>query len=247
MLRIGGQKIPWTVVAAIIVESGLIFLALWIAVLIRLSSHSAFEAFTRADMLGRFAVAALVCDFCLYYYDLYDPQITASHARLVANLLQALGVACVTLAILYYLGPSLSLGRGVALIATPTCFLLIVGWRFLLDRMAPWLGRRERVLVLGTGGAGIALVRELIRRPEFNQHVVGFLDEAGENLGKRLVNPGIIGAASDVEEIAKNENIDRVIISLKERRGATPAPELLRLKFRGVSVEDAHSVFERIT
>jgi sugar transferase (PEP-CTERM system associated) len=103
------------------------------------------------------------------------------------------------------------------------------------------------VLVLGTGGAGIALVRELIRRPEFNQHVVGFLDEAGQNLGKRLVNPGIIGAACDVEEIARKENIDRVVISLKERRGATPAPELLRLKFRGVSVEEAHSVFERIT
>jgi sugar transferase (PEP-CTERM system associated) len=37
------------------------------------------------------------------------------------------------------------------------------------------------------------------------------------------------------------------VISLKERRGLTPARQLLRLKFRGVSVEDAHTVFERVT
>jgi sugar transferase (PEP-CTERM system associated) len=37
------------------------------------------------------------------------------------------------------------------------------------------------------------------------------------------------------------------VMSLKEKRGLMPYSELLRLKFSGVSVEDAHTVFERIS
>ena len=33
-------------------------------------------------------------------------------------------------------------------------------------------------------------------------NVVGFLDESGENIGKSLVNPGIIGGIQEIEEIA---------------------------------------------
>ena len=247
MLRIGGQKISWKTVAALATESALTLSALWVATLIRFPARSLFEDFTRMDMLARFGVALLVCDLCLYYYDLYDPRVVVNRGILIANLLKAFGVACVALAILYYLIPSLSLGRGVAVLAAPSVLILIVGWRLLLEVLAPLLLGSERVLVLGTGGAGIALVRELIRCPEFNQKVIGFLDEKGENIGQPLVNPGIIGAACDVEEIVERENIDRVVIGLKERRGVTPARQLLRLKFKGISVEDAHSVFERVT
>jgi sugar transferase (PEP-CTERM system associated) len=90
------------------------------------------------------------------------------------------------------------------------------------------------------------LVREILHRPELHLKVVGFLDEHGENIGKSLVNPGIIGAAKDLEEITAREKIDRIVLSLKERRGQTPVRELLRLKFAGVTVEDAHSMSEQI-
>ena len=76
---------------------------------------------------------------------------------------------------------------------------------------------------------------------------MGFLDEKGENIGKSLVNPGIIGAAADVEAIVQQEKIDHVVISLLERRGRMPVRQLLQLKFAGVRVEDAHSFFERMT
>jgi sugar transferase (PEP-CTERM system associated) len=77
--------------------------------------------------------------------------------------------------------------------------------------------------------------------------VVGFLDEKGENIGRSLVNPCVIGAAADVESIAKRERIDRVVLSLAERRGGTPARQLLNLKFAGITVEDAHRVHESLS
>jgi sugar transferase (PEP-CTERM system associated) len=62
-----------------------------------------------------------------------------------------------------------------------------------------------------------------------------------------LVNPGIIGAAADLEAIVRDQSIDHVVVSMMERRGRMPIRQLLHLKFAGVTVEDAHSVFERLT
>jgi FlaA1/EpsC-like NDP-sugar epimerase len=106
---------------------------------------------------------------------------------------------------------------------------------------------QERVLVLGTAKAGITLVREILARPELNLKVVGFLDEKGENIGKSLVNPSIIGSVNQVGDIVKEKGVSRVILSLNERRGCTPVEQLLQLKFSGVQVEDAHSVYEKVT
>jgi sugar transferase (PEP-CTERM system associated) len=103
------------------------------------------------------------------------------------------------------------------------------------------------VLVVGTGSAGISAVREILSRPELNLKVEGFLDEHGENLGKSLVNPGIVGAVREVESIVRDRRIDSLIISLKERRGNMPVSELLHLKFGGVEVEDAHGFIEKVT
>jgi len=55
-----------------------------------------------------------------------------------------------------------------------------------------------------------------------------------------------LGATRDLEEITSREKIDRIVLSLKERRGQTPLRELLHLKFAGVAVEDAHTVSEEI-
>ena len=106
---------------------------------------------------------------------------------------------------------------------------------------------QERVLVLGTAEAGITLVRELLLRPELNVKVVGFLDEEGKNIGKSLVNPSIIGSVNQVSDIVKEEAVSQVILSLNERRGCTPVDQLLQLKFSGVQVADAHSMFEKVT
>jgi sugar transferase (PEP-CTERM system associated) len=107
--------------------------------------------------------------------------------------------------------------------------------------------RSERVLIVGTGEAGVSLTREILSRPDLNLQVVGFLDEKGENIGKSLINPCIIGAAADVDSVVAREKVDRVVLSLAERRGWTPVRQLLDLKFAGVRVEDVHSCYERVT
>jgi sugar transferase (PEP-CTERM system associated) len=189
---------------------------------------------------------ALVCVVSLYYNDLYNARVLARRQESLVRLVQALGITFIALAILYYADPDLSLGRGIALLAAPTILTIAFAWRWLLEASG-WLSTgAERLLLVGTGKTGITLVREIISRPELNLKVIGFLDEEGQNIGKPLVNPGIIGAAADVDQIAVREGVDRVILSLAERRGRTPIRQLLQLKFEGIGVEDAESLYESI-
>jgi sugar transferase (PEP-CTERM system associated) len=195
----------------------------------------------------KIVLVTAVCWLSLYFNDLYDFQVVRRRTNLLVHVMQAVGASCLALALIYFLAPGASLGRGVALMASPLILMLLVGWR-LSANAANLLARgNERVLLMGTGEAGVSLVRHILSHPEYNMKVVGFIDENGEDIGKSLVNPTILGAAADLEEIVAREKVDRVVLALKERRGGTPVRQLLHLKFAGVGVEDVHSCFERLS
>src|SRR5262249_50638555 len=246
MLRIGGQKIPTRTVVLLISESILIAAGLALATRVRFILSSWDYAGDYA--VARFLLVVLICVLALYYNDLYDLQVTNSRMRLLTGLLQALGVASIALALLYYIAPEVSLGRGIAGLAVPTIVTLIFCWRLLLNSKGVLrLRRPDKLLIVGTGPTGVTLTREICSRPELNLTVLGFLDEKGENIGKSLVNPKIIGGLSELETVVKDKNVNCVVLSLAEERGLMAYSVLLRLKFAGVAVEDAHTMFERIS
>jgi len=59
--------------------------------------------------------------------------------------------------------------------------------------------------------------------------------------------PPTLGTAREVETYVELHRADRVILALAERRGGMPINELLRLKFLGMKIEEAHDMYERIT
>jgi sugar transferase (PEP-CTERM system associated) len=247
MLRIGGQKVPGRTLLLIASDVFFIVLGLLLVTTARFHDRAAIQHYLQGPLiLLRFAIVVAVCIVVLYYNDLYNPRVLNRRLEALVRLVRALGITFLGLALVYYADPDLSLGRGIAILAAPTILALAVAWRWLLEASG-WLAQgAERLLLLGTSKTGITLVREIISRPELNLKVIGFLDEEGQNIGKPLVNPGIIGAASDVEQIAAREGVDRVVLSLAERRGKMPIRQLLQLKFEGIGVEDAESLYESI-
>jgi sugar transferase (PEP-CTERM system associated) len=147
---------------------------------------------------------------------------------------------------LYYVAPSLQLGRGITLYAAPIILALILSWRLSLHASGLLARGSQRVLIVGTANTGITLAGEILAHPEFNLKVIGFLDERRDNLGQTIANCTILGSVGQLEEVAAREKINHVVISLSDRRGTTPARALMRLKFTGVQVDDAHSLFERL-
>src|SRR6185436_2764368 len=87
-------------------------------------------------------------------------------------------------------------------------------------------------------------VAELIgSQHDYPYRVVGFVDDpatAGTDLD-------VVGATSELSELMHRKHVDRVVVSMSDRRGRMPIRELLQAKMSGVRVEDAATMYERLT
>ena len=153
------QRLPRRTALLVIAETLLIFAAVAAAVHLRL--HTAPEDLFSWEMLGKAGLIAFVCQACLYYAELYDLRVVADRRELMVRLLRALGATSLLLGFAYFWLPDLIIGRGVFLITATLVITVVVAWRLLFDWAAVRVGPRERLLLVGTSAASVALAREL--------------------------------------------------------------------------------------
>ncbi|MBK6589226.1 MAG: TIGR03013 family PEP-CTERM/XrtA system glycosyltransferase [Acidobacteria bacterium] len=196
----------------------------------------------------KIAVATFVCLLILYFYDLYDYIVMTNRRELLLRLVQALGIAWALLALLFYFVPAMLLGRGVSVFSVPIVLVLLLGWRIAIHALTGHPDIGEKILVVGTGKTALDTAEAVWERRDAGYRIVGFLSENGAKPRERLGRSEILGKAHELEAVIKSEKIDRVVIAVRERRGAFPTEALLKMSLAGdVSIEECTSFFERIT
>ena len=230
------------------VEHLLIVLAVMVAAALRLGSDWLGVGLWGSGLLWRASLIAAVLQIALHYCDLYDLRTLSDRRGLVVGLIQALGATSAMLAFIYYWIPHLVIGRGVFVLASIFVGALVAGWRLAFE----WMSLRvsaERLLIVGTGAAAVALARELFeRRQELGVELVGFVDPDPARVGSALINPGVIGAIEEIPRIVKERKVDRVVVSLADARGKLPMDGLLEMKLhQGVQFDHLASVYEEYT
>src|SRR2546428_10484787 len=113
----------------LLVEAMLLVSGLIVAVYVRLGAIDAEDALIRRHGFYKAALATIFCLTSFYFFDLYDFVVMHDRGELVLRLLQALGLAWIALALLFYVVPQVMIGRGVSLISLPVALVLVVGWR----------------------------------------------------------------------------------------------------------------------
>src|SRR2546430_15151714 len=229
-------------------EAMLLFCGLIVAVYVRMGAIDAEDALIHRHGFYKAALTTISCLTSFYLFDLYDFVVMHDRGELVLRWLQALGLAWIALALLFYVVPQVMIGRGVSLISLPVALLLMVGWRLGIHWVLghPELG--ERILIVGSGPFAIEVARETLQRPDAGFRIVGFVDNDPELVGKSLINPKVIGLTSELAALVKRESIDRIVVAIGDRRGQFPTQELLRLSLSGdVSIEESASFYERLT
>jgi sugar transferase (PEP-CTERM system associated) len=233
--------------ALIGVEHVVIVLAVAVAAILRLGIDS--PTVTVDALLWRAVLIAAVLQICLHYCDLYDLRTLTDRRDLLIGLLRALGAASVVLALLYSWIPTLVIGRGVFMIASLMTIALVAGWRIAFEYLSFYVVPAERLLIVGTSGAAIALARELFnRRGELGVDLIGFVDSDPRRVGTPLINPGVIGTVDEIPRIVRESLVDRVVVSLADARGQLPMDKLLEMKLNGgVRFDHLASVYEEYT
>jgi sugar transferase (PEP-CTERM system associated) len=233
----------------VLFETTFIVAAICTAAYIRLGDFTWLLNETPYGVWKTLLVAAVV-QGCLYYSDLYDVHLVSDRRELVIRILQALGVASFILAGIYFWGPAdLPIGRGVFALGAALIIPFIIGWRLLFDFFSRSVGPRQRLLLVGTSAAAVALAKELYdRRTELGVEIVGFVDPDPAAVGTPVINPGVIGTVDDIPSIVQTRNVDRVVVSLADARGRLPMDKLLEMKLdRGVTFDHLATVYEEYT
>jgi sugar transferase (PEP-CTERM system associated) len=235
-------------VLLLLTEAMLLFGGLIVAVYVRLGAVDAEDALIERNGFYKAALATVFCLASFYLLDLYDFVVMHDRRELVLRLLQALGLAWIALALIFYVMPQVMIGRGVSLISLPLALFLMVGWRLAIHWVLghPEIG--ERILIVGSGPFAVEIARETLGRPDAGFRVVGFVDNDPALVGKSLINPKVIGLTSELGSLVRSEHIDRIVVAIGDRRGQFPTQELLRLSLSGdVSIEESASFYERLT
>lgn len=232
----------------LLAEAAVVFGAIVGAVYLRLGVE---DAHTELLLRQGFLKAAFATVFCLaafYLFDLYDFIVMHDRRELVLRLIQALGLAWIALAFAFYAFPKLMLGRGIFLIALPLALALMVSWRVSIHWLLGHPDFGERILIVGSGSLAVEVAREMLDRPDAGYRIAGFVGTDAQLLGKSLINPRVIGLTSELDEVVRRENIDRIVVAMGERRGQLPTNELLQLSLTGkVNIEEGASFYERVT
>jgi sugar transferase (PEP-CTERM system associated) len=200
-----------------------------------------------AAYLLKAVAIAIVFQLFLHLRDVYDFDQTLSTHDFFGRLAQALVLGTFSLLALTYLLPALIPDRATFPMAILFVGIFLMLWHPLLRL---WLSVRtppSNILVIGTGGLARELVTEIMRRPDLGMGVRGFIEQSPALAGASVLGPQVIGVCDDLPQIVERNNVNRIVVALNDRRGSLPIESLLKLKTEGVAVEEATSVYERVT
>ncbi|HKS41053.1 MAG TPA: TIGR03013 family XrtA/PEP-CTERM system glycosyltransferase [Blastocatellia bacterium] len=231
------------------IETSLLLIVGLLATYVRVLDDTTYELFERRGWL-KLMMVTFVIQLAFYLFDLYDLRATRSYRRVVTNFAVAICASTVLLSILFYAMPMMQLGRGIFLVEMSFIAVLIPGWRLLVSWSAghPQLGVRERVLILGSGEQAVEIARATLERRNAGFHIVGFVDNRPELVGRSLINPSVIGLTADISNLVERYQVDRIVVAVEDRRGKFPTEELLNLTLSGrIAVEECAQYYERLT
>jgi len=100
-------------------------------------------------------------------------------------------------------------------------------------------GTTKRILIVGAGDAGEALLREIIRLPDQDYQVVGFLDDEPRRKGNRIHGVEVLGGLDLIVEVCEGHSVEEVLIAMptapqKQIRLLVERCQGLNVRFRTV-------------
>jgi len=237
-------RVPFLLLA--LIEFCICVAAVYVSVYVRFDGQSLSEIDSINSPVVTSILFGLVMPVTMMAMGLYQSRFRGG--ILGVFLRSIIGFLCgaAVLALLYYLIPSLYLGRGVFALALIVAFFMVGTIRpmffYYVDRDI----LKIRVLVLGAGEKAASIPRRLRRRVDRRGfRVVGFLKmESDTALSVDSALAVELGEQSLLDYCINNA-IDEIVVAADERRNSLPLDALLKCKLYGIDVIDLLGFFER--
>ena len=152
------------------------------------------------------------------------------------------------LTLVFYVAPDLYFGRGILALVFAIAAAGIFVARMVFFKTSELRFLETRILFLGSGPLAKECSDLALQSASYHRYnITGFIPTPTEELcvpSTSLLN----GREGDtLASLARQYNVEEIVVSVQNRRGGFPIKELLECKLAGLKVTDAATFFERET
>ena len=248
MIRFFRHYIPGSILLLVAIELLILVFSIYAGVSVRFmdASHDipvlVGPLFPRAIAFAAVMISSMTV-FGLYDYWEWEGGVKGMLLRLGASFM----VGFVAMSLIFYLMPSLFLGRGAFTFAFVSAMAGITLARLVIFKWSELEVLKRRVLVLGTGSRA-AKIGSLARDSSVRHRlqIIGYLPLQGTH--HYVDHSQILPDTGPISTIVQKYNIEEIIIAVRDRRdGGLPMDELLECKLKGIKIAELSTFFERET
>ncbi len=155
--------------------------------------------------------------------------------------------------------PAYGFPRSIIIIEWLVSTALLGGGRFSLRAMnaarrvsgrdfdAATIAGLKRVIVVGAGDGGVAVVKEIIQRPKLAMEPLGFVDDDPEKRGKWIHGVQVLGSRADLPVLVTRLQADGVIVAMPSAPGSVIREIVGMCEAIGVEVMTVPGIAELIS
>lgn len=248
--KLFNNHIKVTFVALAICEALVFYTAVYLAVAVRFGTidfNSSEVIASVGSVNGKAIVFSLVHMLGMIGLGLYQVEQfrgKSSFLRMGARIAVSLFLVAIALIVLFYIFPSIRLGRGVTAIAFILVLVLLIVVRRVFLQFVGGNIFVSNILVFGIGKNAAGLY-EACKSSGIGSgyRVVGFVATPGQN--KEVPDHMIIDLGHSLLDQVADLGINEIVVALDDRRQGYPVQHLLDCKLAGVNIIDPVSFLER--
>ena len=229
-----------------VVESAIFFLAPYGSAWLQLQYTASATEGLLTQIWPRSLLFAVVLFVSMAAMGLYNARQRSQLAGLLARVAASVLSGALTVAIIFYLVPTIQLDRATLLLSALLAFAGSVFVRILFDTLVDEDLFKRRVLVYGAGrrAASIAGLRRRSDRRGFV--VVGYVAAEGDDPAGAPASQRIAGFA-DLMTLCTEQRVDEIVVAMDDRRRMFPMEQLLECRLEGVEIVELVTFLERET
>ncbi len=229
------------------VEIVIFFVSVYLGVILRFYDWHSYQIYSIEGSMQSIFPRAIVFSMVMFgvmtTMGLYQRDYREGPKTTFVRIIGSFAIGLLLMALVFYMTPSLMLGRGAFGMAFFCAFIGIISSRFLCFQRTDTAWQRN-LLVLGVGHTA-QLIGQLKRRTDHRGiNLVGFASIGND---EHIVSSERIVSFNDknLVDYVESNGIDEIVVAFDDRRNNIPSDEILKCKMQGVQVIDVSTFYER--
>jgi sugar transferase (PEP-CTERM system associated) len=176
---------------------------------------------------------------------LYNSRQRSRLAGMISRVAASVGFGALVLVVIFYLFPSVHMGRSGLLLAAAYAFGASVFVRIIFDTVVDEEIFKRRILVYGAGRRAGSIARLRRRSDRRGFTVIGYVRAEGDEID--VAESEIVVPQPDLFHLCTKERVDEIVVAMDDRRRQFPMEQLLECRLEGVEIVDLVTFLERET